>query len=151
MTRPMNRGLPQALPPPSAQLRQRALAGFALGALSMLALAFINSSKLHRAIYVIAMAAVFAVIGIWLSVSARRQARREGASRPRGAFGGILLGAFGLALSLLGALAFALFWHQLMTYSSCLSDANSVAATQACHDQFTSTVNSRINVLQSGS
>ena len=150
MTRPMNRGLPQPLPPPSAQLRQRALAGFALGALSMLALAFINSSKLHRAIYVIAMAGVFAVVGIWLSVSARRQARREGTARPRGAFGGILLGAFGLALSLLGALAFALFWHQLMTYSTCLGQANSVAATQACHDQFTDTVNSRINELQTG-
>ena len=150
MTRPMNRGLPQPLPPPSAQLRQRALAGFALGALSMLALAFIDSSKLHRAIYVIAMAATFGVIGIWLSVSARRRARREGTARPRGAFGGILLGAFGLALSLLGALAFALFWHQLMTYSSCLGQANSVAATQACHDQFTDTVNSRINELQTG-
>jgi hypothetical protein len=134
MTRPMNRGLPQPLPPPSAQL----------------ALAFINSSKLHRAIYVIAMASVFAVVGIWLSVSARRQARREGTARPRGAFGGILLGAFGLALSLLGALAFALFWHQLMTYSTCLGQANSVAATQACQDQFTNTINSRISVLQSG-
>jgi len=146
----MNRGLPQVLPPPSAELRQRALAGFALGALSMIALAFIDSSKLQRAIYVIAMAAVFGVIGIWLSVSARRRARREGTARPRGAFGGILLGACGLVLSLLGALAFALFWHQLMTYSSCLGQANSVAATQACHDQFTGTVNSRISELQSG-
>ena len=152
MTRTTNRGLPaQALPPPSTELRQRALAAFTLGALSMLALAFIHSTDLHRAIYVIAMSGIFAIIAIWLGISTRRHARRDGTARPRGAFSGILFGAFGLALSLLMMLAFALFWHQLMTYSTCLNQANSVAATQACHSQFTSTVNSRISLLQSGS
>jgi len=151
MTRTTNRGLPaQALPPPSTELRQRALAAFTLGALSMLALAFVHSGNLHRAVYVIAMSGVFAAIAIWLGISTRRHARRDGTTRPRGAFSGILFGAFGLTLSLLMALAFVLFWHQLMTYSSCLDQVNTVAVTQACHDQFTSTVNARISFLQSG-
>ena len=67
---------------------------------------------------------------------------------------GVVLGAVGTRLDQVGfalvTLAFALFWHQLMTYSTCLGQANSVAATQACQDQFTNTINSRISVLQSG-
>jgi uncharacterized protein YacL len=151
MSRTTNRGLPaQAPPPPSTELRQRALAAFTLGALSMLALAFVHTGNLHRAVYVIVMAVVFAVIAIWLGVTTRRQSRRDGTARPRGAFSGILFGAFGLALSLLWAAALALFWHQLMAYSTCLNQANSVATTQACYDQLTSAIHSRIALLRSG-
>ena len=89
MTRTTNRGLPaQVLPPPSTELRQRALAAFTLGALSMIALAFIHSGNLHRAIYVIAMSGIFAIIAISLGISTRRHARPQWLrSRPGGSSG----------------------------------------------------------------
>jgi hypothetical protein len=42
------------------------------------------------------------------------------------------------------------FWPQLNTYYNCLSGANTVAAQQTCHSQFTNSVGSEISVLRNG-
>jgi len=156
MTRPTNqRPAPvrqrmpvQALPPASAELRQRALAACTLGALSLVGLAFIGN--LRRASYVVAVALVFAVIAIWLGVSASKQARRSRTARPRTALAGTVLGGFGLAFSLVWIVMLALFWHQLTRYASCLDGANTLATQQACQDQFTNSIDSKISLLRSG-
>ena len=61
-----------------------------------------------------------------------------------------MLGGLGLALSALWLLVLAVFWPQLNAYYNCLGGANTVAAQQACHSQFTNSVGGEISVLQNG-
>jgi len=137
------------LPPPDPALRQQALAAFALGVLSLLGLA-LGLGNLRRGVFVAALTLLFAMTAIWLGVVVNRRARRGGTARPRGAVSGIVLGGFGLALSLLWLLVLAVFWPQLSAYSSCMASANTVAAQQVCHAQFTNSVGGEISVLQNG-
>jgi hypothetical protein len=137
------------LPPPDPALRQQALAAFALGVLSLLGLA-LGLGDLRRGVFVAVLTLLFAVTAIWLGVAASRRARRGGTARPRGAVSGIVLGGFGLAISLLWLLVLAVFWPQLSAYSNCMAGANTVAAQQACHTQFTNSVGGEISVLQNG-
>jgi hypothetical protein len=137
------------LPPPDPALRQRALAAFVLGGLSLLGLA-LGLGNLRRGVAVAALALVFALTAIWLGGSANRRARRSVTARARGATSGIVLGAFGLAFSVMWLLFLAVFWPQLSTYYNCMSGANTVAAQQACHTQFTNSVGSELSVLQTG-
>jgi hypothetical protein len=139
---------PRLLPPASPELRQRAWAAFTLGALSVLGLAFIGN--LRRGFYVVGLMAVFAVIAIWLGSTTSKQARHSGAARPRGAFGGVLLGSFGLALSVLWVVVLGVFWTQLTTYSACTDTANTITAQQACQSQFSHSIDNEISLLQSG-
>jgi hypothetical protein len=90
---------------------------------------------------------LFAVAAIWLGVSSNRRARRSGTARPRGAVSGIVLGGFGLAFSALWLLVLAVFWPQLNTYYTCMNSANTVAAQQACHSQFTNSVGNELGIL----
>jgi hypothetical protein len=134
------------LPPPDPALRQRAVAAFALGVLSLLGLA-LGLGNLRRGVFVAVLTLVFAVVAIWLGVSTNRGARRGGTARPRGAVSGIVLGGFGLALSALWLLILAVFWPQLSTYYNCMNSANTVTAQQACHTQFSNSVGGEISVL----
>ena len=137
------------LPPPDPALRQRALAALTLGALSLIGLA-LGLGNLRRGVYVAVLTLLFAVAAIWLGAGANRRARRGGTARPRGAVSGIVLGGFGLTFSALWLLVLAVFWPQLSTYYNCMSSANTVAAQQACHTQFTNSVGGEISVLQGG-
>ncbi|HLI41871.1 MAG TPA: hypothetical protein VKV35_09540 [Streptosporangiaceae bacterium] len=134
------------LPPPEPAVRQRALAAFALGALSLIGLAS-GLGNLRRGIYVAVLAGVFGAVAIWLGAGASRTARRGGTARPRGAVSGAVLGGFGLAISALWLLVLAVFWPQLSAYYSCMTSANTVAAQQACHTQLTNSVGGEIGVL----
>ena len=137
------------LPPPDPASRQQALAAFALGVLSLLGLA-LGLGNLRRGVFVAVLTLLFAVTAMWLGIAVNRRARRSGTARPRGAVSGIVLGGFGLAFSLLWLLVLAVFWPQLSAYSNCMASANTVAAQQACHTQFTNSVGGEISVLQNG-
>src|SRR6202012_5382964 len=137
------------LPPPDPAVRQRALAAFSLGLLSVLGL-MLGLGNLRRGIVVAVVTLVFALVAIWLGVSANRTARRTGTARPRWAASGVVLGALGLAFSALWLMVLAVFWPQLNTYYDCMAGANTVAAQQACHTQFTNSVGGEISVLQNG-
>ena len=137
------------LPPPDPDLRQRALAAFVLGLLSLLGLT-LGLGNVHRSVYVATLALLFAVTAIWLGAGANRRARRSGTARPRGAVSGIVLGGFGLAVSALWLMALAVFWPQLSAYYNCMNGANTGAAQQVCHTQFTNSVGGEISVLQGG-
>jgi MFS family permease len=130
-------------------VRQRALAALTLGALSLIGL-MLGLGNLHRGIYVAVLTLAFAVAAIWLGVTASRKARRSGTARPRWAAGGVVLGGLGLAFSALWLLVLAVFWSQLNAYYTCMSGANTVAAQQACHNQFTNSVGGEFGVLQNG-
>ena len=137
------------LPPPDPALRQQALAAFALGVLSLVGLA-LGLGNLRRGVAVAVVTLLFGVVAIWLGIRARRRAQRSGTARPRGATSGIVLGGFGLAISMLWLLVLAVFWPQLSTYYNCMSGANTVAAQQACHTQLTNSIGGEISVLQNG-
>jgi ABC-type amino acid transport system permease subunit len=137
------------LPPPDPAVRQRALAAFSLGLLSLIGL-MLGLGNLRRGIVVAVVTLVFALVAIWLGVSANRTARRTGTARPRWAASGVVLGALGLAFSALWLMVLAVFWPQLNTYYNCMAGANTVATQQACHDQFTKSVGSEMSVLQGG-
>lgn len=137
------------LPPPDPAVRQRAQAALALGALSLIGL-MLGLGNLRRGVYVAVLTLLFAVGAIWLGVTATRKARRSGTARPRWAVSGIVLGWLGLALSALWLLVLAVFWPQLNAYYNCMGGANTVAAQQACHTQFTTSVGGEISVLQNG-
>ncbi len=137
------------LPPPDPALRQRALAAFVLGVLSLLGLA-LGLGNLRRGVAVAVLTLLFGLTAIWLGGGANRRARRSGTARPRGAISGIVLGSFGLAFSALWLLILAVFWPQLSAYYNCMSGANTVAAQQVCHTQFTNSVGSELSVLQTG-
>jgi hypothetical protein len=137
------------LPPPDPASRQQALAAFALSVLSLLGLA-LGLGNLRRGVFVAVLTLLFAVTAMWLGIAVNRRARRGGTARPRGAVSGIVLGGFGLALSLLWLLVLAVFWPQLSTYSNCMASANTVTAQQACHTQLTNSVGGEISVLQNG-
>ena len=140
---------PRQLPPPDAAQRQRALAAFSLGVLSLLGLA-LGLGSLRRGVYVAVLTLLFAVTAIWLGVGTSRRARRTGTARPRGAIGGIVLGGCGLAFSALWLMVLAVFWPQLNAYYNCMSSANTVAAQQVCHTQFTNSVGNEVSILQNG-
>jgi len=137
------------LPPPDPALRQQALAAFALGVLSLLGLA-LGLGNLRRGVFVAVLTLLFAVTAIGLGVIASRRARRNGTARPRGAISGIVLGGFGLAFSALWLLVLAVSWPQLSAYYNCMSSANTVAALQVCHAQFTNSVGNELSVPQNG-
>jgi len=137
------------LPPPDPDVRQRALAAFALGLLSLLGLT-LGLGNVHRSVYVATLALLFAVTAIWLGAGANRRARRSGTARPRGAVSGIVLGGFGLAVSALWLMALAVFWPQLSAYYNCMNGANTVVAQQACHNQLTNSIGGEISILQGG-
>ena len=141
--------LPARQLPPDPALRQQALAAFALGVLSLVGLA-LGLGNLRRGVFVAVLALLFGVTAIWLGVRANRRARRSGTARPRGAVSGIVLGGFGLAFSALWLLALAVFWPQVSAYYNCMNGANTVAAQQVCHTQFTNSVGGEISVLQGG-
>ncbi len=137
------------LPPPEPAVRQRALAALLLGVLSLIGL-MLGLGNLRRGIYVAVLTLLFAAVAIWLGVTASKKARRGGTARPRWAIGGVVLGGFGLAFSVLWLMILAVFWPQLNAYYTCMGGANTVAAQQACHDQFTNSVGTEISILQNG-
>jgi len=137
------------LPPPDPAVRQRALAALIIGVLSLLGL-MLGLGNLRRGVYVAVLTLLFGVAAIWLGVTASKKARRSGTARPRWAVGGVVLGGLGLALSALWLLVLAVFWPQLSAYYTCMTGANTVAAQQACHTQFTNSVTGEISVLQTG-
>jgi len=137
------------LPPPDPAVRQRALAALIIGVLSLTGL-MLGLGNLRRGVYVAVLTLLFGVAAIWLGVTASKKARRSGTARPRWAVGGVVLGGLGLALSALWLLVLAVFWPQLSAYYTCMTGANTVAAQQACHTQFTNSVTGEISVLQTG-
>ena len=137
------------LPPPDSALRQRAVAALSLGFLSLLGLA-LGLGNLRRGILVAAVALVFGLTAIWLGATASKRARRSGTARPRGAIAGVVLGSRGLAFSALWLLVLVVFWPQLSAYYNCMASANTNAAQQVCHTQFTNSIGGELGVLQNG-
>ena len=103
--------------------------------------------NLQRAVYVIAVALVVAVIALALAISTIKAAKRGGTRRPRAAAPGVVLSAIGALLSAFALMGILVFWSQYMQYASCLNGASTVAAQNACDQQFQNSIDNRITIL----
>jgi peptidoglycan/LPS O-acetylase OafA/YrhL len=133
------------LPPAAPALRQRAAAALVLALLSLITMMLIGN--LQRAVYVVAVAFVVAVVGLALAVSVMRASKRAGTRRPRTAVASVVLGAVGALFSAFALVGLLVFWSQYMQYASCLNGASTVAAQKACEQQFQNSVGDRITIL----
>ena len=114
--------------------QQRAIAGLLLAVLSLFGL--LGVSNFQRGVYIVGFALVAGALAIWLAGTALARTRRAGTAGPRGSVTAIVIGGIGVLLSGTLLLGFALFSQQASTFSRCLSGANTVAAQQACQNQF---------------
>jgi len=114
--------------------QQRALAALVLAVLSLFGL--LGVSNFQRGVYIVGFALVSGVMAIWLAGTALARTRRAGTAGPRGSVTAIVIGSIGVLLSGILLLGFALFGKQASTFSRCLSGANTIAAQQACQNQF---------------
>ena len=114
--------------------QQRAVAALLLSVLSLFGL--LGVSNFQRGVYIVGFALVAGVLAIWLAATALARTRRAGTAGPRGSVPAIVIGGIGVLLSGVLLLAFALFGKQASTFSRCLSGANTIAAQQACQNQF---------------
>jgi predicted neutral ceramidase superfamily lipid hydrolase len=130
-------------------VRQRALAAFLLGGLSVLAALLGIGSNPRRGIYLVFFALAVGVAACWLAITAMAQARHAASMRPRGAVFATVLGAMGSLLSVILLIAFAVFWQQLTTFSECISSANTLTAQQACLNQVHRSLNDEISRIGS--
>jgi hypothetical protein len=125
----------QPLRPPEPALRQRAVAALILGVVSVLALLGVGSN-VNRSIYLVIFALAVGIGACWFGLTAIRKARQSVSMRPRGAVAGIVLGVIGALLSVVVLLYIAASWSELMSYSHCMSEANTLSAQQACANEY---------------
>jgi uncharacterized membrane protein len=93
-------------------------------------------SDLHRAVYLLAFSVIIGPTACVLGITAMRKARRAGAARPRGAIGGVVLGAVAAAFAISVLMLYLSFPKQLTSYVHCVREAQvSGRSTQACATQ----------------
>jgi hypothetical protein len=131
-TRP---GRPQPTRKPDKELRQRAIASLVLGALAMVALLGL-SSDLRRGLYLLLFSALIGIGSCVIGITAVRKARKTGSFRPRGAIGGIVLGALAALVSIPILVTYLAYPTQVTNYVNCLSNAQNSSAQQACMNRF---------------
>ena len=78
------------------------------------------------------------------ALAALRRARRDGAFRPRGAIGAVIIGTLSTIFAVMTLAAFTLFSAQLSAYSRCLDRAQTPSAQQACLTQLQHSIDARI-------
>ncbi len=126
---------PRPTRPPERELRHRAIASLILSVLSLVALLGLGGD-LHRGVYLLIFSAVIGIAGCVIGITAVRKARKTGSYRPRGAIGGIVLGAIAALLSIPILATYLAFPSQVDSYVKCLSQAQSSGAQQSCMDRF---------------
>jgi hypothetical protein len=126
-------------------LQQRAAAALILAVLSLVTMMLIGN--MQRAVYVVAVALVVALLGLVLAVSAMRAAKRAGTRRPRAAMASAVLGGLGVLVSGCLLVVLLAFWSQYMQYGNCMNGATTIATRNACEQQLKNAISDRITVL----
>lgn len=126
---------PRSTRPPERELRQRAIAALVFGALSLVALLGLGGD-LRRGVYLLIFSAIVGVAACVIGITALRKARRTGVYRPRGAIGGIVLGALAALLAIPMLATYLAFPTQVNNYVKCLNLAQTPSEQRACQVQF---------------
>ena len=91
-----------------------------------------------------AFAFVVAVVAIVAGASAARRARREETARPRGSLAAVILGSVAIFLCAVSLVA-VVFARQFANYETCITNAPTSAAKQACATQFMQAIQNQVN------
>jgi len=94
------------------------------------------SGNLHQGIYLLVFSAVIGVGSCVIGITAVRKARKSGSFRPRGAVGGIILGALAAVVSIPILITYLAYPTQVTNYVNCLGQAQTSSAQQACMNRF---------------
>jgi len=119
---------------PDRELRQRAVASLVLGVLSLVALLGLWGNQ-RRFVYLLIFSVVIGVASSVIGITAVLKARRTGSYRPRGAVGGIALGALAALISIVMLTLYLAFPRQIDNYIRCRSQAQTAASRQSCMDK----------------
>jgi hypothetical protein len=137
---PQQRSRPQrSTEPPGRELRQRAIASLLFGVISLVALLGLGTD-LHRGVYLLAFSLAVGLAACVIGITALVKARRTGSYRPRGAIGGIVLGALALLISVPILVTYLAFPTQVNNYVNCLSQAQNSSQQHACMTKFYQTI-----------
>lgn len=96
---------------------------------------WLGAIALLTAFFFYPLGLVLGVAALVVGIRARRSARRDMAAAP-GAVPGIVLGAVGLAFSMVSVSVTAYLWSELSGYQSCLSGSNTTVDKQSCRDEY---------------
>lgn len=121
--------------PPERELRQRAIAALVFGAVGLVALLGLGTD-LKKGVYLLIFSAAVGLAGCVIGITAVVKARKTGSYRPRGAVGGIILGALAALISLPILVTYLAFPTQVNNYVNCLSQAQTSQAEHACMTRF---------------
>ncbi|WP_021596496.1 hypothetical protein [Actinomadura welshii] len=96
---------------------------------------WLGGIALLTAVFFYPLGLVLGVAALVVGIRARRFARRARDTAP-GAVPGIVLGAIGLAFSLMSVSLTAFLWSELSGYQNCVSASNTTTDKQACRDEY---------------
>ncbi len=105
------------------------------GAVSLIALLGLGTD-LHKGVYLLIFSAVVGISGCVIGITALVKARKTGTYRPRGAIGGIVLGALATLISVPILAIYLAFPTQVDNYINCLRQAQSSADERSCMTKF---------------
>jgi hypothetical protein len=121
---------------PDRELRHRALAALVFGLLALIGLLGLGSD-LRKGVWALIFSGAVGLAACVIGITALAKARRTGAYRPRGAVGGIVLGALAALLSVPLLIFYLMFPRQLENYVTCARQAQTSAQFQACAKELT--------------
>jgi len=105
------------------------------GAVSLVALLGLGTD-LRKGIYLLAFSMAVGVGACVIGITALVKARRTGSYRPRGAIGGIVLGALAALISVPIMVTYLAFPTQVNNYVNCLSQAQNSSQQHQCMTKF---------------
>jgi len=105
------------------------------GVISLLALLGLGTD-LRKGVYLLAFSMAVGLAACVIGITALVKARRTGTYRPRGAIGGIVLGALATLISVPILVTYLAFPTQVDDYVNCLSQAQNSSQQQACMTRF---------------
>ena len=93
-------------------------------------------TDLHRGVYLLIFSAAVGLAALVIGITALVKARRTGSFRPRGAIGGIVLGALATLIAVPILATYLAFPTQVSNYVNCLRQAQNSSDQRACMAKF---------------
>ncbi|HEY3907599.1 MAG TPA: hypothetical protein VGM14_27090 [Streptosporangiaceae bacterium] len=105
------------------------------GVISLVALLGLGTD-LRKGVYLLAFSTTVGLAACVIGITALIKSRRTGSYRPRGAIGGIVLGALATLISVPILVTYLAFPTQVNNYVNCLSQAQNSSQQHACMSKF---------------
>lgn len=105
------------------------------GVISLIALLGLGTD-LRKGVYLLGFSMAVGLAACVIGITALIKARKTGSYRPRGAIGGIVLGALGALISVPILVTYLVFPTQVNNYVNCLSQAQNSSQQQSCMAKF---------------